>query len=212
MKHHFKLAIIGGNGKSGKYLVKQLLAQGFSFKLLLRNPENFQLSSPLVEIVKGDVRNYEDVHTLLEGCHEVISTLGQPRGESSIFSQATGNVFRAMAQHNVNRYILTTGLNVDTPLDRKGPKTKTATDWMKANYTETTLDKQVEFDLLSKSNVNWTLVRLPLIDLTDDRREVIASLEDCPGDKISSTDLACFLIDQLSSDKYSRKAPFIANL
>lgn len=211
MKHKFKLAIIGGTGKSGKYLVKQLLTQEFYFKLLLRNPGKFKIKSPFIEIVKGDARDYGAVHSLVNGCQAVISTLGQPRGETPIFSQATRNVIQAITQFNVNRYILTTGLNVDSPFDKKGSKAKMATDWMKSNYSETTLDKQVEFDVLSKSDINWTLVRLPLIEQTDERGKVIVSLEDCPGDKISSTDLACFLIEQLSEESYVRKAPFIAN-
>jgi len=207
----FKLAILGGTGKSGKYLVNELLSQDFHLKLLLRNPENFQLKSPLIEIVKGDARDYESVQTLVNGCGAVISTLGQPRGEASIFSEATSNVIRAMSQYEIKRYIVTTGLNVDTPFDKKVSKTKMATEWMKSNYPKTTLDKQVEFDILSKSDIDWTLVRLPLIELTDERRKVIVSLEDCPGDKISATDLAFFLTDQLSSETYIRKSPFIAN-
>lgn len=35
-----KIAVIGGGGRTGKYLVSQLLNQGFHVKLLLRNPEN----------------------------------------------------------------------------------------------------------------------------------------------------------------------------
>ena len=206
-----KLAILGGTGKSGKYLVKELLSQGFHLKLLLRNPENFQLRSPLIEIVKGDARDYESVRSLVNGCDAIISTLGQPRGEASIFSQATINVIQAMSEYEIKRYIVATGLHVDTPLDSKGPKTKMATDWMRSNYPKITLDKQVEFDILSKSDINWTLVRLPMIEQTDERRKVIVSLEDCPGDNISATDLAFFFIDQLSSDTYVRKSPFIAN-
>jgi putative NADH-flavin reductase len=212
MKQKLKLAIIGGTGKAGKYLVQQLLSQEFRLKLLLRNPENFELKSPLIEIIKGDARNYEAVSSLVEGCQAVISTIGQPRGETSIFSDATNNVIQAMTQHNVKRYIITTGLNVDAPLDNKGSKTKMATEWMKLNYPKTTLDKQVEFEMLTNSNIDWTLVRLPLIELTDERRKMVVDLEDCPGDKISSTDLAYFLIEQLSEDLYIRKSPFIANV
>jgi putative NADH-flavin reductase len=211
MNHKFKLAILGGTGKSGKYLVKQLLAQGFHIKLLLRDPDSFQLKSSFIEIVKGDARDYESIRSVIDGCQAVLSTLGQPRGETPIFSQATRNIIQAMSQSNVTRYILTTGLNVDTPFDKKSAKTKMATDWMKSNYSETTLDKQVECEVLTKSSINWTLVRLPLIEQTDDRRNVVVSLEDCPGDKISSTDLAYFLIRQLSDNTYVRKSPFIAN-
>jgi putative NADH-flavin reductase len=212
MENKIKIAVIGGTGKSGKYLLRELIHRGFQLKLLLRNPENFQNINPRIEIVKGDARDFHSIRTLIEGCQAVISTLGQPKGETSIFSYATKNVIRAMNEWNVIRYILTTGLNVDTPGDKKGPETKLATDWMKTNYPETTNDKQTEFDALFQSNVNWTLVRLVLVEQTDERKKVAVSLEDCPGGKISATDLAHFLVDQLNDVAYIRKAPFIANV
>jgi putative NADH-flavin reductase len=212
MKIISKVAVIGGTGKSGKYLVKQLISQGIYFKILLRSPESFPIHSPLVEVVKGDVRDYNSVSPLIGGCQAVISTLGQPRGESSIFSHATRNVIQSMNDFGVKRYILTTGLNVDTPFDNKSPKTKFATEWMKTNYPETTSDKQEEYNILSQSKVDWTLVRLPLIEQTDSKNEISINLEDCPGDKISTTDLAEFLIDQLSDETFTRKSPFIANV
>lgn len=212
MKHISKIAVIGGTGKSGKYLVKLLLNQGFHLKLLIRYPESFQIKSPLIEVVQGDARAYESVQLLAEGCQSILSMLGQPKGEPSIFSQATKNVILAMKHFSIERYILTTGLNVDTPFDKKGIKTKMATEWMKVNYPETTNDKQFEFEVLSGSDINWTLVRLPMIEQTELRSKMLVSLEDCPGEKISATDLAYFVVEQLSDGAYARKAPFIANV
>lgn len=214
MNNKFKIAVIGGTGKSGKYLVKQLIEHGFKFKILLRNPDNFQINNPLVEILEGDVTNPNVVNSLVEGCEAVISTLGLgiPASEPTIFSQATTNVLHAMNEHKVRRYIVTTGLNVDTPLDKKSPKTLFGTDWMRKNYPISTANKQTEFEILSSSKVDWTLVRLPLIEETDESSEIIVSLEDCLGDKISAMDLANFLIQQLSTDAFVRKSPFIANV
>jgi len=107
---------------------------------------------------------------------------------------------------------LITGLSVDTPDDNKSWKAKFATEWMKTNYSETTADKQIEFSVLSESNIKWTLVRLPLIEQTEEKSEINVSLEDCPGDKISATNLALFLIEQLSTDKFVKNSPFIANV
>lgn len=212
MEHTAKIAVIGGTGKSGKYLVKQLLGQGFHFKMLVRNPDNFQINNSLVEVIKGNANDYESVRSLLTGCQAVISTLGlgQPPSETSIFSQATTHIIRAMNECGVRRYIVITGLNVATDFDNKSPKTKFATDWMFANYPKTTADKQTEYNILLESNVDWTLVRLPLIEQTDVSGDIIISLEDCPGDKISAADLAIFLISQLSDSTYSKKSPFIA--
>jgi hypothetical protein len=112
----------------------------------------------------------------------------------------------------VRRYIVITGINVDTPFDKKSEKAKAATAWMYANFPKSTADKQQEYELLQKSNLDWTLVRLPMIEQTDERRNVSIRLEDCPGDKISATDLAHFLISQLTDRTYIHQAPFIANV
>lgn len=214
MQQKIKIAVIGGTGKSGKYLVKQLINQGFNVKVLLRNPNSFQINSPLVEIVEGNVTNYNSVYSLIKGCQAVISTLGLgiPASEPAIFSQATTNVIQAMNECNVRRYIVTTGINVDTPFDKKSSKTSFATDWMRKNYPISTSSKQLELDILTNSNVDWTLVRLPLIEQTDERWTISASLDDCPGDKISATDLAFFLIEQLFNEEFIKKSPFIASV
>ena len=62
---------------------------------------------------------------------------------------------------------------------------------MHTNYPNSAANKQKEYDLLLASNIDWILVRLPLIEQTDEISEVQISLED----KISVTKLANFLID-----------------
>ncbi len=210
--HHHHIAVIGGTGKSGKYLVKKLLEKDFRIKMLLRNPDQLELHHPTIEKVKGDARNTADIVHLLQGCTAVLSTLGQPKGESPIFSTATSNVLNAMQKLNIRRYIVITGLSVDTPNDHKSEQVQQATDWMRSNYGPTTSDKQVEYELLAQSEMDWTLVRLPLIEQIDVANGIKVNLEDCPRDHISATDLANFIIEQLSSNEYAGKAPFIASI
>lgn len=213
MREINKIAVIGGTGKSGSYLVKALIRQGFTIQLLLRNPAKFHHENSQVEIVPGNVNDYAAMLRLLKGCDAVISTLGLgvPASEPSIFTTSTSHLLEAMAETGVSRYIVTTGLNVDTPFDKKGAKSQMATEWMKATYPVSTQNKQDEYEMLSKSTADWTLVRLPMIEQTDEVGEVKVSLEDCFGDKISATNLANFLIAQLTDTTYIRKAPFIAN-
>jgi putative NADH-flavin reductase len=212
MNNTSKIAVIGGTGKAGRFIVKELLSRGYQLKLLLRFPENFQIEDPKIELLKGDARDAGAVQSLLEGCEAIISAVGQPKGEESIFSQATKNIVAAMSIYGVRRYVVLTGLNVDTPFDRKNEKAKAATDWMRANYPKTTMDKQVEYEFFTKSDVDWTLVRLPMIELTHERRGVKVSLEDCRGDGISAADLAYFVADQLTDAAFVGKAPFIASV
>jgi putative NADH-flavin reductase len=214
MKSTEKIAVIGGTGKSGKYIVKALIAKGYNLNLLVRNPERFTNPHALINVTIGDVTDYPVLQSLLHGCDAIISTLGMgiPPGSPTIFSEATKNILRAMNEIGVSRYIVTTGLNVDTHLDKKGPVTKLATEWMYANYPKSTKDRQLEYELLSASDILWTLVRLPLIDQTDVQEEISVSLEDCPGEKISAKSLAYFLIEQIDGVGFLKKAPFIANI
>jgi len=213
MKNQFQIAVIGGSGKSGIYLVKELLKKDYKVKLLLRNPAQFPISSPQIEIITGNVADYTAVHSLLEGCNAIISTLGLgiPPSAANIFSKSTTHVIKAMNELGIDRYILTTGLNVDTPFDLKGPVSLAATNWMKSTYPVSTADKQLEYNLLVASSIHWTLVRLPIIEQTNERRTLKVCLTDCPGDKISATDLADFLVEQLLTEIYIKASPFIAS-
>ena len=217
------IAVIGGAGKSGQFLVNELLQQNIPFRLLLRNPAantsgnpgaaNHPLANTIApgQIIKGDVRDPAAIHELLKGCTAIISTLGQSKDEPPVFSEATRNILAAIQAQNIKRYILTTGLNVDTPNDKKGPSTQAGTNWMKQHYAATTADKQREYELLAASDTDWTLVRLPLIGLTAASAPIATHLEDSPGPGIHGTDLAKFLISQLEDTTYLRNAPFLAN-
>lgn len=208
----YTVAIIGGTGKSGQYLVQNLLAKGYQLKFLLRHPENFTLQHPLIEVVKGDARDETTIDKLIEGTNLVISTLGQPKREKSIFSDAAKNIISAMNHYGIRRYIVTTGLSVNTASDHKNERVKMATDWMYQNYPETTADKQKEYEILLESNLDWTLVRLPLIHLTEENFPIETNLQDCKGEGISAADLAEFLASQIEDFEYIRKSPFLYNV
>ncbi|RXM41433.1 epimerase [Chryseobacterium sp. CH21] len=208
----YKIAVIGGTGKSGKYLVENLLEKGYQLKLLLRHPENFTLQHPFIEVLQGDARDETSIDKLIEGTDLVMSTLGQPKGEKSIFSDAAKNIISAMNYHGIRRYIVTTGLSVNTASDHKNEGVKIATDWMYQNYPETTADKQKEYEFLLESNLDWTLVRLPLIHLTEENFPLETNLTDCKGEGISAADLAEFLASQIEDSEYIRKSPFLYNV
>ncbi|SFB40775.1 NAD(P)-dependent oxidoreductase [Algoriphagus aquimarinus] len=214
MQNFNKIAVIGGTGKSGVYLVKELLRQNFKIKVLIRNPEKIPPAHPNMEVIIGDVLDKNALHELISGCGGLISTLGAgiPFSEPTIFTMATKLILEVLEMTKISRYIVVTGLNVDTEFDQKGVATKAATDWMYTNYPVSTKDRQLEYELLCASKLDWTLVRLPLIGQTDEAPEISVSLTDCPGQHISATSLAKFLIAALQNVSHVKEAPFIANV
>jgi putative NADH-flavin reductase len=211
-----KIAVIGGGGRTGKYIVDQLLQRGFSLRLLLRNPETFTIQDPLIQVIKGDVLDEEIVSVLIAGCQAVISTVGQRKDEPLVASRAAANIINAIEKQQISagkvKYILLAGLNVDTPFDKKSPETQKATAWMKETFPAIHEDRQKSYAILEASEVDWTLVRVPYIEFNDEQGNVKVDLEDCPGSKISAGDIARFMIGQVTDDSYVRKAPFIAGL
>ena len=211
MIQNIKIAVLGGGGRTGKYLVTELIAKGYSVKLLLRNPENFQIKSPLIEIIHGDAIDFVAVNSLLKNCQAVISTIGQRPGEPLVAEQATKNVLEAMSRNGINRYILLAGINVDTPFDKKGPETINATNWMKSNFPIIQEDRQKSYSLLVNSSINWTLLRVPFIDFNQAKCKMGISLYDCFGNKIDAGSIATFLTLQLEDCTYYNKSPFFYN-
>jgi uncharacterized protein YbjT (DUF2867 family) len=53
MEQFIKIAVIGGTGKAGKYLVKKLINRGFKIKVLLRNPGKLEVTSHLVKKISA---------------------------------------------------------------------------------------------------------------------------------------------------------------
>jgi len=212
MKNISKVAVLGGGGRNGKYLVHQLLENGFSVKLLLRNPDDFTIQNSKIEIIKGDAINEESINLLLKDCQAVLSTIGQRPGEPMVASQATKNVLNAMNGYGIERYVLLAGLNIDTPFDKKSPKTIMATDWMKTNFPEIQKDRQLTYDLLVDSKIDWTQVRVPLIVFSDESSKIAVNLEDCLGEKISAFDISKFMVKEMIESNYTRQSPFISGV
>lgn len=210
MKNIKKVAVLGGGGRAGNYLVNQLLEEGFSVKLLLRNPENFFIQNPEIEIIKGDAIDLESIKSLLKDCDAVLSTIGQRKDEPLVASVATQNILKVMSNYRIQRYLLLAGLNIDTPFDKKSEKTKMATDWMKANFPIIQEDRQKAYDFLIESDVNWTQIRVPFIEFTDLSSEIVVNVEDCLGDKISAINIAKFMIQEMNESKFSKQSPFIS--
>lgn len=206
-----KIAVLGGTGKAGKYLVKELISQGYLVRALARDPRKMEEAGPALSVVLGDARDYNSILSLLAECDAVISTLGPSANEPDTCSIAAGHIIRAMQDLKISRFIEIAGLGIDTPGDKKGLLTRSLVTMMKWFASAVIADRQKDYELLKNSPVLWTIVRCPMIKLTGATGNVKTSLTDRPGMHISATDLARFLIDQLNNGEFICKAPFVAN-
>lgn len=205
-----KVAIIGGTGKIGSELVRTLLNEDYAVRMLVRSRAKNSFSHKNLSTVEGDARDIDSIKRLLDGCQVVINTIGQPKGESPLFSQVASNMVNALPEFAIKRYIVIAGLGLTTPNDKKRPSTKIITGIMHFLFPKIAEDKKKEYEQISSSNLDWTIVRIPKFKVTHSQEKVFINPFDCKGISIGSFDLINFLITQITDKTYYRSCPFIS--
>ncbi|MGE6540630.1 SDR family oxidoreductase [Bacillus luti] len=206
-----KIAILGANGKAGKYLVNEALKKGYEVKILTRDSNNMRVTNENLEAIIGDARNFSSIRKLLKGCRVVINAVGQPKNESYLFSTVTKHILEAMKEFEIKRYILISGGSLNVTGDQKGMVNKIGATLFKLFLPKMMQDKYEELQIIQSSEVDWTIVRLPFVMEGKGIGKIKESLVDMPGIKIHNSDIAPFVIKQINSGRYVGKCPFISN-
>ena len=138
------ILVIGGTGMLGKPVAQQLKADGFSIRLLARNPEKAQrLLGAGYEIVKGDVDNTAALREAMTGVNGVhISLKGGP--SEADFDRmdhlATRDIAQTAKEMNVGRVTILSAYAVseekaDTPESRSKVRGEAALKSSGVSYT-----------------------------------------------------------------------------
>ena len=215
-KKNITIALLGATGMSGGYILREALLQGYDIRALARTPEKLQAVKDQITIIKGNARDLSSIEELLQGSDVVISAIGpvktDGRAAMDICTIATGNIIRAMQQRYTNRYIVVSGAAVSMPGDHRNLKGWLIQKLAQIALSDAVHDKVAEYKLLEDSNVEWTLVRCPLIDPEPYRHEARITLDTPTSFHLRAGELARFMIGQIDSKEFIRKGPFLGSL
>ncbi len=207
-----KVLVIGATGNTGSVVVEQAVAAGHFVTAFVRNAAAYTRGD--VTVAEGDALNPDQVAAALAGQEAVIDTLGgeTPYAATTLETDAARILVAAMDQQRVRRLLVVSALG-------EGASKANASFVYEHILMPTFLrgvvkDKAGMEAAVSTSDLDWTLVRAAL--LTDDQPTgSIRTYDADDGDtahKITRTDLAAFLVNQLSRDTFSRKAVTVANV
>lgn len=203
-----KILLIGGTGKTGKQILKQGLEGGHQITSIVRNPKNIKISNPNLTVVKGNVLDPSSLAQSFQGHQVVISALGHKKFfiKTTILSRGTGNIIRAMQQHQIRRFICITSLGINDSRFKLGLYYSLfVIPFIILFYF---LDKEKQERLIQQSDLDWTIVRPG--QLTNGQKRGRYKHGKGLGSyiltkMISRADVAHFILDEMETNAYVRK-------
>jgi NAD(P)-dependent dehydrogenase (short-subunit alcohol dehydrogenase family) len=205
-----KLLILGATGHVGRLLVEQALRQGHDVTAFVRNPAKLQLQHPRLAFFKGDARDPRAVAAAMGRADAVLSALGHTNAQTTDVQTAATRAVLANLRPG-QRFISLTGFGVrdpqDPPLPLGGLLTTLA---IKAIPGQMYQDGQRHADLIRASAGDWILVRAPRMTATTPTKPYRAGyLPVGLFTTATRTDVANFMLANLTDDTWLRQAPLI---
>ena len=212
---HHTVALLGATGMVGEYLVEAALRRGYTVRALARSPAKLAQFGSRITIIKGDARDPAVIRELLQGSDAVVSALGPVKadGDASRFinTTVTRNVLEAMPAAGISLYIVVSGAAVVMPGDDRNLLGWGIRTLAQIGLHSALQDKQAEYAVLADSDVNWTLVRCPLIESEPFGSSPLVSLQTPPAFRVRAGELAQFIMAQLDSRNFVRQGPFLGS-
>lgn len=200
-----KVLVIGAGGKSGQVVVERALAAGHSVTALVHNADSYHAPAG-VQVVAGDATDLATVEKAMAGQEAVIDAIGgkTPYLATDLERNTAKAIIGAMRQHGVRRLIAISVLGVGDSKEQAGFFYE---HLLKPTFLRGAVpDKEAMEAEVKASGLDFVLVRPPF--LTDDPatgQAHVVTGED-KAHKITRTDLAQFMVDQLQKDTYLGQA------
>jgi putative NADH-flavin reductase len=208
-----KIAILGSTGFVGKVLLEKALEKGYQIKTLVRDPEKLGIHKERVEFVSGSASQSDKLEQTVSGTEVVLSTL-PPIGntdEPEKCAQAMKNLVAILERNAVKRYIHIGGAVHGGGTDENWTLSRQILKfYLNIVYKRGLIAKQLEWEVLRKSNLEWTLVRPPRVIKEKRKGHLVANEKNLASVQVNVDDLAEFILEQINSDRWIAKAPLVA--
>jgi putative NADH-flavin reductase len=199
-----KVLIFGASGKTGQHLVSQALAEGHVVTAFARSPAKIKMQHQNLNIVQGNISDYNLVASAVKGQDVVLSALGaaSPFKFDTVLVDGVGNIIKAMEANNVNRFIYLSFIGAGEGRREAG--------FVIRNIAPKLLKAEIEGHrqrekMIERSRLNWTIVHAPTLS-NGPRKTVYRNGVDISSKgfvvSMSRADVADFMLKQLHHSHY----------
>lgn len=209
-----KILIIGASRGIGLETVKAAIEAGHDVRAFARTASKIPLENALLEKFDGDALSETDVARALEGISTVVLVLGMKPGpayfsKTDLFSEATKAVTRAMAERQINRLIVVTGIGAGDSRGHGGLLYDALIFpiLLKRIYD----DKDIQEDIVKATSLSWTIVRPGLLKDGPATRlyQALTNPQDWYAASITRADVAQFIVDEIDHPDFVHQTPLL---
>jgi putative NADH-flavin reductase len=205
-----KLAVFGATGKTGLEIVKQALDQGHIVTAFVRDAARLTIEDEHLTFVTGDVFDPVSVAQAIQEQDAVICSLGSNElGRTTVRSEGTANIIKAMKENHVNRLVVITAMGVGESWSTLSLVNKLFFATLLRNTRQ---DHEKQEVLVKESDLDWTIIRPS--GLTDDpltESYAIGENIQTNTSQIARADVAHAIIKELQDNTFVHKAVTITN-
>jgi putative NADH-flavin reductase len=181
--------------------------------VLARDPTKVVPKDPRIRIIQGDVLDPQSLDRAVAGQDAVIYSIGARhiRRPTTLFSESTRLLIAAMEEHGVKRLAAITGIGAG---DSRGHGGFLYDKILYPLFTKNIYrDKDRQEDLIRKSKLDWVIVRPASFSERPTRGplRVATDLKGVTLRRISRAEVATFVLDQLTDNRYLHQTPLIGH-
>lgn len=204
------IVVFGATGKTGQEIVKQSLAQGYEVTAFVRDPSKMTLEHGGLKIMTGDIYEFTSVTRAIQGQDAVICSLGTSElGKTTVRSEGTAHIIRAMKENHVKRLVVVTAMGV-------------AESWSTLSFVNklffatllrnTRQDHEKQEVVVKESDLDWTIIRpsgltdTALTESYDIGENILSRTA-----RIARADVAHAIIKEVHDNTFVHKAVTVTN-
>lgn len=205
-----RIALFGATGRVGRLVLQKALDEGHLVTALVRDAARLPSHSGGVTIIEGAVEDGESVPATLAGAECAIVCLSAGHDTLHHFDEHALGTMERLGPH---RIVSMVGTSVRLPGDPQGTMLATMTMIMRLAPGHLLADAEAHAARLAASGLDWTLVRSanhrdgPATGLVRAESAFAMRLDA----HITRADLAAFLLDCATSNRFVCAAPMVEN-
>lgn len=207
-----KVTIFGATGSSGRRVLRAAISAGHEVSVLVRDPSWLDDADRL-RVIVGDITNDQAVEQAVAGSDAVIWAVGPTSNtadQPALFEAAARTLVEAMRRGGARRLVALSGAGVTIAGEHKPLAHRLISGFVKLMVSHVVEAKRREYEVFAGADLDWTLVRPPrVVEGEASGRRTVG--DEPVGARVTSGDLAEFMVEQLTDETYLRRAPYVAS-